>query len=375
MAEVKYWRCALPAIIVCLDLFFIAYYMDSPYLKGKLLPLPLHYTQRQISSFFDKSPHPNKYFDQSCYYYDDLKATFLCNGPYFKFTKELIFECASKLWNATRNPKEPDPWQRKETTPESKASAAALSHRPAVHMLLVGDSHIRYIFEVLVRRIASPEIKYRIASFEKDTWKDVYVMMSKKRRTIHEDYHEVVHLGVPLRITYKWNAFLEDLPSSLESWIAGKAPRPSFLLFGTALHFMRESEEVYRVYGAERASERYAEHLKVLAPLVKEFAKKTPTVFKLLDHLQRHPRNIIANNDNIDLYNKIARETFSGDHVVLWDSAQPLSDLYNEDCRMNNKVTPNTDMWICNDKRHIGYIMIEQYLDMYLNDICSKVGS
>ncbi|XP_068217871.1 uncharacterized protein [Palaemon carinicauda] len=371
MANTWYWRCGLPAIIVFMDLLFIAYYFDSPFLGGKLLQRAFQRPQKQVKRFLKKSlPHPHKYFDKDCYYYDDFKARFICEGPYFNFTRDRIFDCAWRLWNTTRDSNKVDPWQNK--TANANVSYSEVAKRPAIHIMLVGDSHMRYIFEVFVKRIANPHIKYRIASFEKDQWEDVHVMMSQKHENIHEDYHEVIHLGVPLRITYKWNAFLEDLPSSLESWIAGKEPRPTFLLFGTALHFMRETEEVYRAFGAERASEKYANQLKVLAPLVKEFAKTTLSVFKLLDHLQRHPRNIIANNDNIDFYNDIARETLGGNHLELWDSAQPLSDLYNTECQKYDRNTPETEMWICRDKRHIGYIMIEQYLNMYLNAICNK---
>ncbi|XP_068217870.1 uncharacterized protein [Palaemon carinicauda] len=371
MATCWHWHCVLLVIIVFLSLNFIAYYLDSLFLNGTRLPRPFQNTPEEIQRFCNKSPHINKYLDKNCYHYDDLKARFIGDDPYFNFTKEHIFDCARKLWNTKRNPKEVDPWQNK--TSYAKASASVVRKHPTIHIMIAGDSHMRHIFEVFVKRILDPRVKYRIARFKKDHWEDVYAMGPKKRDYYHEDYQEVIHLGVPLRITYVWDKLLKGLPSSLKSWIAGEKPRPTFLLFATALHYIMESRRLYQRFGPKRASERYANQLRVLAPLVKEFAKTTPTIFKFMDHLQIGPENFLTNKDHIDLYNDIARKTLVGHHLVLWDSTVPLSDLYNEECQKYERNTPETEMWNCQDKMHMGHIVIQQYLNMYLNAICNTV--
>ncbi|KAK7072882.1 hypothetical protein SK128_023935 [Halocaridina rubra] len=179
-----------------------------------------------------------------------------------------------------------DPWQAEAWNSSRKLDFSEISTRPVAHWVLVGDSHIRYIFEVLVQRLQYAGVKYRVASFRKEKWEDPKTMLKQKREIIHEDYHEVIHPYIPLKITYRWEATLQHLPKSLKLWISGREPRPAVLLFGTALHFMKNSHQVYLQQGQEKAAENFTQHLQFLSPHLHRFAKVTPTVYKLQDHLQ-----------------------------------------------------------------------------------------
>lgn len=77
------------------------------------------------------------------------------------------------------------------------------------------------------------------------------------------------------------------------------------------------------------------------------------------------------NAATIEKYNQIARETLDGTGVVVWDSTLPLSRAYTLECLAHPKTTPDTFWWKCNDKRHVGYILVDQYADMLLNYACN----
>ncbi|KAK7065998.1 hypothetical protein SK128_009298 [Halocaridina rubra] len=174
--------------------------------------------------------HPS--LNKLCFTYENLKAEFKCAGiqDYKKYTNILIMKCVTKLWNTVRNKAEPDPWEQHTEASESLDSVA-ISKRPAVHFYMVGDSHIRNIFDVLLMRIATSRVKYRLESFAEDDWWNARLLLLNKPLTKHQHLREVIHLDVPLKITFRWDPFLDELPGWMSSWMVRNGSKPSHLLF------------------------------------------------------------------------------------------------------------------------------------------------
>ncbi|XP_068204655.1 uncharacterized protein [Palaemon carinicauda] len=324
--------------------------------------------------------HP--YYLQECYTYGDLRATFNCTNfhSFRNYSYLNILECASNLWEIIRNKSIPNAWEP-EASPSSSSPPspsalypATISKRPTVHLVMTGDSHIRNIFEVFLRHMANPRVKYRVAGMKPDEWKDSVGLFATWKYNSHEYFHELIHLDVPLKITFYWDPFLKNLPQLLSVWMAGKESKPTHLLIGSTLHYMRQTKSIYLTKGAKEASISFSNHLKTISPQLEKFSRTTEVVFKLQDHLPEHPTNDIENPRNIDLYNRIANDILPrSSSFVVWNSTVPLSDLYSELCRTKGPVLPKTFQGRCNDPKHLGYIVIDQYLDMYLNDICSDL--
>lgn len=78
---------------------------------------------------------------------------------------------------------------------------------------------------------------------------------------------------------------------------------------------------------------------------------------------------------NFEAYNREAREILERSRVVIWDSTVPLSRAYVFQCYSQEKTTSMTFWWKCLDRLHVGYIVVEQYTDMLLNDVCNKYMS
>lgn len=74
----------------------------------------------------------------------------------------------------------------------------------------------------------------------------------------------------------------------------------------------------------------------------------------------------------ITLYNRIAQEKLQETGVVIWDSTLPLSAAYIQQCLNDPNETPPLYAWKCDDVIHIGYIAVEQYVDMIYNEFCNK---
>ncbi|KAK7073656.1 hypothetical protein SK128_015684 [Halocaridina rubra] len=125
-------------------------------------------------------------------------------------------------------------------------------------------------------------------------------------------------------------------------------------------------------YGKEKGAEKYTQHLENLTPLLSAFANSTLTIFKMQDHLGRDLKRATNYDWNVDYYNEIAKKVLSKTPVLLWDSTLPLADMYQEECRVHKRSTPDTGDWQCQDYSHIGFIMVDQYLDMLLNHVCSN---
>ncbi|KAK7073655.1 hypothetical protein SK128_015683, partial [Halocaridina rubra] len=124
-----------------------------------------------------------------------------------------------------------DPWNSDPNSP-GKLDPITVSKRPNFHITVVGDSHMRYLFDVLVRRLAAPRVKYRIASFDQNRWEDAEVMYKSKKKHYHEAYHEIIHLDHPLKVSYWWDRLLQNFPKLLKEWTTGQKPKPTVVVFG-----------------------------------------------------------------------------------------------------------------------------------------------
>ncbi|XP_064089899.1 uncharacterized protein LOC135203896 [Macrobrachium nipponense] len=368
------------ALVTCLCLCVVVltwlYALRSQGTQRRLYPRPID-ADEILPEEEERSPriqHP--YYFRECYTYTNLTARFTCTDSHsFKnYSYDNILECATNLWAFMRNKSAPNPWANSSSSPPPTASdAAAIAKRPSVHLVMAGDSHVRNIFEVFLRRIAGPRVKYHVAKMDPDDWKDSVDLFANWKTDAHEFFHELILLDGPLKITFYWDPFLEQLPQLMSSWAAGVESKPTHLLIGSTLHYMRRTSAVFLGKGQKAASMEFSNHLRTISPQLEKFSRITPVVFKLQDHLQKDPVNNIENPQNIDYYNRIANDLLpksSSSSFVVWNSTVPLSDLYSKLCEEKGSVLPHTVDWRCEDPKHLGYLIIDQYLNMYLNDIC-----
>ncbi|XP_069177056.1 uncharacterized protein [Procambarus clarkii] len=143
-----------------------------------------------------------------------------------------------------------------------------------------------------------------------------------------------------------------------------------------ALHWMDATQDVYLSHGPEAAVALYRKHISSFKDQLTRLAASTPVVFKLLDDLRRandlNGSQAINTRSNYPLYNKAALAALSGTGVIIWDSTVPLSRAYILRCEAQLLHTPPWHHWNCLDPYHVGYILVDQYADMIINDYCNK---
>ncbi|XP_069158486.1 uncharacterized protein [Procambarus clarkii] len=139
---------------------------------------------------------------------------------------------------------------------------------------------------------------------------------------------------------------------------------------------MVATQDVYQSQGPEAAVFLYRKHISSFKDQLTRLAVNTTIAFKLVDDLQRASRpntkQAINTRSNYPLYNKAALEELSGTGVIIWDSTLPLSRAYTLRCEAQHLHTPPWLHWNCRDIGHVGYILVDQYADMIINDYCSK---
>ncbi|XP_068238243.1 uncharacterized protein [Palaemon carinicauda] len=222
-----------------------------------------------------------------------------------------------------------------------------------LHWMFVGDSHIRNLFDVLIRRLKSPMLRYRKKTYTEGLW--------RKMNTLHLAKYQgipviVKHLEVPLLLTFTWSPLLKLLPNLTEEWLDDEKTPPTLVIMGSALHWTRETWDIHEEIGPEEATEVYKEHISSLSNSLMKLSRKMLIIFKLLDHLPASSNDIT----NIDKYNQIATEVLP-EKVMVWNSAVPLSDLYVKECERKKRDTPETKLWRCTDEKHTGYIVIQRW--------------
>ncbi|KAK4320098.1 hypothetical protein Pmani_009004 [Petrolisthes manimaculis] len=196
-----------------------------------------------------------------------------------------------------------------------------------VHWVMVGDSHVRYIFDTLLRRFQPSKLQYRLSSFPKRDWRNIRELLKGNRLAIRNQTLHVRHTDLLIRLTYEWDPFLLDLPNIIKPWLEEKEVPPALLLLGGALHWIRTTAPIFNRHGVIEAVKLYKSHLTNLIPLLTRLAPHTNIVFKLLDHIAglnfKHHLP-----ENLEVYNQVAREVMAGSDIAVWDSTIPLSQAY-----------------------------------------------
>ncbi|KAK8729823.1 hypothetical protein OTU49_008342 [Cherax quadricarinatus] len=238
---------------------------------------------------------------------------------------------------------------------------------------IVGDSRMRQFFSALVTLLNSPRLKYRKTSTG-GKWRSVHELTENLRiGKLHEDI-EVYHMDVPLRIVFHWDPLLLHLPKLMHQWTDNEQQKPTLLILGSGLHWMRTTLHTYRSAGPQAALDKFKLHMDTLLPQLVSFAKSTYTIIQLQDHIQeshifKKYQGAYSNN-NIDLYNNFISSSLIGSSVAVWDSNIPFSQAYHAHCL--TKYRKSFDMlWDCDNPLHTGFVMVEKYANMFLNDICN----
>ncbi|XP_066988701.1 uncharacterized protein [Macrobrachium rosenbergii] len=222
-----------------------------------------------------------------------------------------------------------------------------------LHWMFVGDSHIRNLYDVLIRRLKSPMLVYRKKSYREGLWRKMETLLLAKYQGIPV---LVKHLKAPLLLTFTWSPLLELLPNLTKEWLNDEETPPTLVVMGSALHWTHKTWDIYKNIGAEEAAELYKEYISSLSDSLIKLSRRMFVVFKLLDHLPASSNNIT----NIDTYNQIASEVLPAE-VAVWTSTIPLSDLYVKECERKKRDTPETKLWRCQDEKHTGYIVIQSH--------------
>nr|XP_045594396.1 N-acetylneuraminate 9-O-acetyltransferase-like [Procambarus clarkii] len=239
---------------------------------------------------------------------------------------------------------------------------------------IVGDSRMRQVFSALVTRLTSPGLKYRKPSTE-GRWRSAHELADNLRiGKLHEDI-EVYHMDVPLRIIFHWDPLLTLLPKLIHQWTNNEKQRPTLLLLGTGLHWMRSTLHTYRAAGPHAAMDKFKQHMDALLPQLVSFAESTYTIMQLQDYIQElhifKKYKGVYSNSNIDLYNNFVSSYLMDSSVTLWDSNIPFSKAYHANCVKSYRKSFDM-LWDCDNPLHTGFVMVEKYADMFLNDICNS---
>ncbi|XP_069956564.1 uncharacterized protein [Cherax quadricarinatus] len=208
-------------------------------------------------------------------------------------------------------------------------------------------------------------------------WQNTTLLEKQVRFYMTQPRIHVIDRDINFRMTFLWDPYLKVLLQEMTTWERRPQDTPTLVIFGSALHWMVKTHEIYISKGAEAAAAKYREQLKSLRPHLTRLANTTTVVFKLQDHLQRaiinNSKEAVRTHSNYVLYNEIAVQELAGTGVVVWDSTVPLSDGYARECiRSPNKQTPPYFHWKCQDLGHVGFILVDQYADMVINDFCYK---
>ncbi|KAK3872241.1 hypothetical protein Pcinc_022668 [Petrolisthes cinctipes] len=122
------------------------------------------------------------------------------------------------------------------------------------------------------------------------------------------------------------------------------------------------------------ALDKFQWHMNSLRPDLAAFATSTYTILQFLDHIQESgifkEYTDIYSNHNIDQYNTFLSSFVKDTEIIPWNSNVLLSDLYHSQCRLHRRISYDKQ-WSCDNPLHTGYVMVEEYANMILNDVCN----
>ncbi|XP_037782784.1 uncharacterized protein LOC119579124 [Penaeus monodon] len=367
------WRFCVPAILLVGVNLVLVTILQPSWTNPPLRQAP--------AVVLGEAEHPA--LTRKCFSYSGVKAENICCKMHWYKHEGDILECVrranvealvSRRAGSPSLPPEPDDvafltgkvdWAfPEEPSPDRLIDAA--------HWVIIGDSYMRYLFDVIARRASGPGLQYRMSE-TKGGWAPAALLLNALRnRTIHEDI-EVRHLAAPFRITYYTDFLLKRLPELIKQWELEPHLKPSVVVMGTGLHWMRAAKTTYAESGPDAAMTNVTKYFRSLVPHLSRLAKTAPTIFKLLDdvqdsHLTENPE---YSAEIFRRYNSLFRESLRDTGVFVWDSNLPLSEAYTKECLVTNAITYDF-RWRCFDHIHAGYIVQEQFGDMVFNFICNK---
>ncbi|XP_066981626.1 uncharacterized protein [Macrobrachium rosenbergii] len=301
----------------------------------------------------------------------------------YNYSKKDFFRCSTKLRemeHITRDfpGKEFSPANAMEannTTNQILEGTSGSDLQNRIMWVIIGDSRVRQIFSALVSLLGGPRLKYKKPS-TLGKWRSSHELTETLRiGKLHEDI-EVSDIDHFVSLKFYWDPTLQRLPKLLEYWKSNESDRPSVLLIGSGLHWMKQSTHIYQTSGLQSAAESFQKHMEKLYPQIINIADSTDTIIQLLDPIQEtdiFPKyKGIYSNENIELYNHIITSTFTKSNVVIWDSNIPIADHYFHQCRITNQQSYDK-LWDCGNPLHPGFIAVEKNLNMLLNGICNKL--
>nr|XP_053655242.1 uncharacterized protein LOC128704211 [Cherax quadricarinatus] len=191
-------------------------------------------------------------------------------------------------------------------------------------------------------------------------WRSVHELTENLRiGKLHEDI-EVYHMDVPLRIVFHWDPLLLHLPKLMHQWTDNEQQKPTLLILGEHSTLLMKNSTGSKIL-TNNSNNLY---------FYKYIYKVYRFPFPLKEsHIFKKYQGAYSNN-NIDLYNNFISSSLIGSSVAVWDSNIPFSQAYHAHCL--TKYRKSFDMlWDCDNPLHTGFVMVEKYANMFLNDICN----
>ncbi|XP_064083805.1 uncharacterized protein LOC135199576 [Macrobrachium nipponense] len=265
--------------------------------------------------------------------------------------------------------------QENNTTIQILEDSSGSNLHNRIMWVMIGDSRVRQIFSALVSLLSGPRLKYKKPS-TLGKWRSSHELTESLRiGKLHEDI-EVCHIDYFVNLKFYWDPTLQRLPKLLKYWTPNESDRPSVLLIGSGLHWMRQSTHTYHTSGLQSAAESFRMHMEKLHSQLISIAGSMNTIIQLLDPIQEtviFPKyKGIYSNENIELYNDIITSTFTKSDVIIWDSNIPTANHYFHQCRITNQQSYDK-LWDCGNPLHPGFIAVEKNLNMLLNGVCNKL--
>ncbi|XP_066988322.1 uncharacterized protein [Macrobrachium rosenbergii] len=307
----------------------------------------------------------NSVFSRYCYRYEKFTAENNCCGLFDYHSSPSRIEKCVRLGSRMN--------QNTETANTSSIPPSKTT-RQRQHWVFIGDSHCRYIFIALLYIFDKHKLRYRFPwrrAF-KTSWQDFHKYRGDlKAFNFHEDL-EIVHKEIPLKISFLWDRKLNRLPGLIHKWQTLQEEKPTFVLADTGLYYM-----------VERVQGEFEAFMRKLASNISDFSATVPVVYKLIDHLQTisnqrtndgvlevEGRLVLPEDDRRIQRLRVSRSEGHGRDPVgqlpppvrhLRPGMQEAPQEHEEDA-----------FWLCSNKGHTGYVMVNQYANMVLNHVCNE---
>ncbi|XP_064103055.1 uncharacterized protein LOC135213107 [Macrobrachium nipponense] len=270
---------------------------------------------------------------------------------------------------------------RRDLEEAKRTRSAGFSREGGGRWIIAGDSRLRFFFFGIIRRLAGPRLLYRYTKGNGKKWRSVDHLLQQKAPYIFREDMEIKHLDAPeMRVVFYWDARLQRLAKDLHWWLKYDSRRPVRLIISTGTHYMCNSKDVFKKEGRAAASGKFRKFLSRTWNKLYSLGKMIPLTFHFIDYFQEkrvYPElQHVWHNENVDYYNSVLKSKLSSSSssLIPWDSNVPLSGAYHNKCSADPRVSDDL-AWRCNDPVHMGFMVIDQYWNMFLNDACNRYFS